>query len=61
MPYPQFDRSRLQLKPLGEREHDVLYDQLARLDDPLPAYDKPDLPEIARRIVAARQAGAAVI
>ena len=46
MPYPLFDRSRLKLKPLSEREHDYTLEQFAHLDDPVPAYDGADLPEI---------------
>ncbi len=61
MPYPLFDRSRLRLKPLAERTHDLSLAQFAALDDPPPAYDNPDLPEIARRMVAASRAGCAVI
>ena len=61
MPYPLFDRSRLRLKPLRERTHDLTLEQFARLDDPLPAYDNPALAEIARRMVSARRAGSAVI
>lgn len=61
MPYPLFDRSRLRLRPLSERDHDVHLDELARLDDPLPPYDRPDIPEIARRMVEARRVGASVI
>jgi len=61
MPYPLFDRSRLRLRPLAEREHDVRLADLAGLDDPLPPYDAPDIPEIARRMVASRRRGSAVI
>ena len=61
MPYPLFDRSRLRLKPLAERVHDYTLDQFAHLDDPLPAYDHPDVIEIARRMVVASRAGSAVI
>ncbi len=61
MPFPLFDRSRLVLRPLAERDHDVHLPDLARLTDPLPPYDGADIPEIGRRIVAARRAGSAVI
>ncbi|NLD73266.1 MAG: hypothetical protein GX649_11185 [Chloroflexi bacterium] len=61
MPFPTFDRSRLRLRPLAERDHDVHLPDLARLEDPLPPYDGADIPEIGRRIVAARRAGNAVI
>jgi len=61
MPYPAFDRSRLRLRPLTEREHDVHLTDLARLDDPVPPYDRGDIPEIGRRMVAARRRGSSVI
>lgn len=61
MPYPLFDRSRLALRPLDERVHDVHLPDLAPLDAPVPPYDRPDIPEIARRMVAARAEGRAVI
>ena len=61
MPYPLFDRSRLRLKPLAQRQHDLTLAQFAHLDDPLPAYTNPNLEELARRMVAASRAGRAVI
>ena len=61
MPYPLFDRSRLKLRPLAERVHDVSLTQLAHLDDPLTNYDHPDLPTIAQAIGRARQDGRAII
>jgi len=59
--YPQFDRSRMRIRPLAEREHDLTLDSLLRLDDPVPPYDNPDLAAIAQRIVAARREGHPVI
>ena len=32
MPYPMFDRSRLQLKPLSERVHDMQLDEVLPLE-----------------------------
>lgn len=61
MPYPLFDRARLRLRPLAERVHDYTLEQFARLDDPLPAYDNPDLATLAQRIVAAARRQSAVI
>jgi hypothetical protein len=61
MPYPLFDRSRLILKPLAERVHDVSLNQLAHLDDPLTGYDHPHLHIIAQAIRRARQDGRAII
>jgi len=61
MPYPQFDRRQLEIKPLSERVHDMTLDHLLKLGDPVPPVDDPALPKIAERIVHARQAGRPVI
>ena len=61
MPYPQFDRRQLEIKPLSERVHDMTLDHLLKLDDPVPPVDDPALPRIAECIVQARQAGRPVI
>jgi hypothetical protein len=61
MSYPIFDRSRLHLKPLAERIHDMKLAEVLPLDAPAPAFDDPVLPAIAERIVRARQIGAPVI
>jgi len=55
MPYPIFDRSRLQIKPLAERVHDMTLADVLPLDAPVPAFDDPQLPQIAERIARARQ------
>jgi hypothetical protein len=61
MSYPMFDRSRLHLKPLAERIHDMKLAEVLPLDAPAPAFDDPALPAIAERIIRARQIGAPVI
>lgn len=61
MPYPTFDRSRLRLRPLAERAHDLTLDHWLALDDPAPPYEHPDLPALAQRIRDARDRDAAVI
>jgi len=61
MPYPVFDRSRLKLRPLAERAHDLTLADVLPLDTPPPPFDDANLSEVARRIVQARQAGAPVI
>ncbi len=61
MPYPQFDRTQLKLKPLGERVHDMTLDSLWRLDQALPAVNDPALPALAERIARARAAGRPVL
>ena len=59
--YETFDRSRLLIKPLDDRVHDMKVDYLLPLEGPAPAFAHPQLLEVARRIVAARQKGAARI
>jgi hypothetical protein len=55
MPYPEFDRSALSLKPLSERTHDLDLSSALALDADPPPFDHPALPQIAQRIVAARR------
>jgi hypothetical protein len=62
--YPQFDRSRLQIRPLAERTHDLSLDHLLALDDvpPKPAEPAPaDLGKLGERLVQARKQDAAVL
>ncbi len=60
MPYPTFDRSRLRLRPLAERRHDMTLDHLLDLGALVPQAG-PRLDAIADRIGAARAAGRPVI
>jgi hypothetical protein len=55
MPYPIFDRSRLQMKPLAERVHDMTLADILPLDASIPVFDDPQLPQIADRISRARR------
>jgi len=57
--YEVFDRSRLVVKPLSKRVHDMTLDDVLNLNDSVPAYSHPQLPEVARRVLAAKQRGAA--
>jgi len=60
--YQQFDRSRLQIKPLAERTHDIQHDSLLPLDHQPADLDRPAMDNLATlgsRLVAARQQGAA--
>jgi len=59
--YELFDRSKLLIKPLSERRHDMQLDYVLGLDDPAPEYSHPQLPEVARRVIAAKNNGAARI
>jgi len=59
--YPTFDRGRLNILPLAERDHDMTIDDVLALGDaPLP-FEHPDLPNLATAIRAARDRDAAVI
>ena len=59
--YEMFDRSRLLVKPLEERAHDLRVQHWLALEDaPLP-YAHAQLPEVGRRLERARAAGAARI
>ena len=53
--YPVFDRSRLLVKPLAERAHDLHLDRWLALDEAPPAFEHPQLAELAARLVAARE------
>ncbi len=59
--YETFDRSRLLIKPLAERTHDLQLDRWLALDDPAPPYSHPQLADLARRLRDARDRGAARI
>ncbi len=61
MPYPQFDRSRLRVRPLAERAHDLDLSCLLPLDAPLPPYEHEALPVLGARLAAARRDGRARI
>ena len=58
--YPVFDRSRLLVKPLDERVHDLALANWLQLDDATPAFDG-DLSALAARLVQAREQGRARI
>lgn len=61
MPYPTFDRSRLNLKPLSEREHDLTKNVFLNLSDPIPEYDNRRLEILAERIIRAKSNGATIM
>lgn len=60
MPFPQFDRSRLQVQPLAGRQHDLALDILLPLDSPAD-FEQPSLAILGERLRAAKAAGAARI
>ena len=59
--YPQFDRSRLKLKPLAARIHDLDSGHWLTAEQAPEPYTHPQLPTLAERIRAARKRGAPVI
>ncbi len=61
--YPQFDRTRLKLRPLSERTHDLELSHWLAPDDPAPPWDGPreDMARLAGRIRRARGGNKAVI
>ncbi len=61
MSYPMFDRSRLHIRPLAERVHDMTLADVLPLDHPGEPYDSPDLAQVAERIIRARAQGKPVI
>jgi hypothetical protein len=60
MPFPAFDRTRLQIQPLAQRQHDLDLSHLLPLEG-VSSWHHPHLPLVAESIRQARQKGAAVI
>lgn len=61
MPYPIFDRSRLRIQPLNQRQHDLTLSQILPLDAPAPTFRHTALPALAQRLLTAKAAGSAAI
>jgi hypothetical protein len=61
MPFKTFDRSRLTLRPLGERDHDLGRECLIFPESRYERSSDPALPVLAERIRKARAGGSAVI
>ena len=59
--FPLFDPKSLDIRPLGERGNDVDLQEVLALDAATPAFDHPDLPALARAILAARASDRPVI
>jgi hypothetical protein len=59
--FETFDRSRLLIKPLGDRVHDLNIGFWLAPDAPAPEFSHPDLATIAERLLRARDTGAARI
>ncbi|MGI8786035.1 MAG: hypothetical protein ACR2L2_20570 [Acidobacteriota bacterium] len=61
MPFPIFDRSRLKLKALSEREHLIGLDHFFQLGDPIPPFEHPRLEALAERIAETSHYGSPII
>ena len=59
--YPQFDRSRIELRNLRERGHDMLAANVWPLDKPIAPYEHPEFGQLIAAIHSARAAGKPVI
>jgi hypothetical protein len=59
--YAVFDRSRLVVQPLAGRVHDLHLGHWLPLEAPTPPYSNPQLSEVARHLITAKQGGAARI
>lgn len=61
MPYETFDRSRLVLRPLAERQHDMSLADLLALDADVPPFRDANLYVLASRVAEAGRRGGQVI
>jgi hypothetical protein len=62
MPFPQFDRSRLQIRPLAERTHDLTLEKIINVPKgPRVPFAHKAIPILAERIVEAASAKRAVL
>ncbi len=61
MPFKMFDRSRLRLRPLADRQSDLTQSIMIHPDSPFERSPHPALPVLADRIREARIKGGAVI
>ena len=61
MPYEKFDRSRIVLEPLAEREHDMTLDYVLPLGKVETPFESAELDAVASRIIEARKRGGQVI
>ncbi len=61
MPFERFDRSRLKIRPLAERTHDIDRSVLVFPDSPRPLFAHEAIPRIAERVVSAARAGRTVM
>lgn len=57
----RFDRSKIRVKPLKERENKVSIKEIYSLDSEIPEYENPDLDALTEEIFAARKNGKQII
>jgi hypothetical protein len=60
MPFAQFDRTKLRLQSLAQRQHDLTLEILQSLDGPIP-FAHPSIPVIGQRMAEAKARGASRI
>ena len=60
MPYAAFDRTRLLIKPLAERQHDLDLSHMLDVDAPVD-FTHLAIPVLGQRLVTARESGAATV
>jgi hypothetical protein len=61
MPFPTFDRSRLRIQPLAQRQHDLDLSAILPLDAPLAAFSHPAIAQLGERLARAKRTCAARI
>ncbi len=61
MPFKEFDRSQLIIKPLSEREHDLTVDVVKDLGAEVEEFRPDELVAVARAVAEAKTKGAPVI
>ncbi len=61
MPFSYFDRSKLKLKSLNERKHDLDLSIMLDLNDKIPKFKNSAINTLVERIIKAKNSGASVI
>lgn len=61
MPFPTFDRSKLKLKPLSERKHDLDISSFLELTSPIEKFEHPHLKAVAERMLDVKGRGGVII
>ncbi|HQR08310.1 MAG TPA: hypothetical protein PLN21_15890 [Gemmatales bacterium] len=61
MPYPIFDRSRLRIQPLAQRQHDLTLEEMLPLDAVPSGFSHSALPILGERLRTAKANGASAI